>query len=211
MNTKLTCKKYGFTLIEILVSLAICSILIIGLYLSFINIIDFTKTVETETTLINMDNMLTILFDRDITSIYMDKNNFEKFSLTGKNEMYDGGHILTFFTTNSLINKPEVYSINMVTYSLKKNIEKDYYSLFRTEAPFGHLEKIETHKVDVKVADYITNLNIFFWDKNGAKYDYWDPEDMKSIPSAISIEISFKLNSKIHKLNHLFSIGSNET
>lgn len=84
MNTKQKCKYKGFTLIEILVSLAICSILLVGLYISFINIMDFSKSIDTETTLINMDNMLTILLDRDVSSIYMDKKEMGKFKITGK-------------------------------------------------------------------------------------------------------------------------------
>ncbi len=200
----------GFTLIELLVSLAICSILLVGLYISFINILDFSENVDTETILINMDNMLTILLDRDISSIYIDPKEIERFKLGGKNQIFDDANILTFYTSNSLINKPDAFFINNVQYHLKKNEEKDDYSLYRIEIPFGNLDLEDKRIFKIKVADYIKNMNIFFFDKKGFQHDFWDIDDMKSMPVAILIEFSFELKGKTHRLKHLFSIKYNE-
>ncbi|GAB6888205.1 hypothetical protein JCM13304A_17040 [Desulfothermus okinawensis JCM 13304] len=134
-----------------------------------------------------------------------------KFKITGKNEAYNGSRLLTLYTTNSLINRPDSYSINKVEYYLKKNEEGEDYSLIRSEIPFGSIDEIKNSPMKIKVADYIENLNIFFFDKNGSKYDYWDMDDMKTTPYAILLEISFNLKGKTHKLKHLFSIVSNET
>ncbi|WP_461832874.1 prepilin-type N-terminal cleavage/methylation domain-containing protein [Desulfothermus sp.] len=210
MNTKQINKYTGFTLIELLVSLAICSILLVGLYISFINILDFSESVDTDTILINMDNMLTILLDRDISSIYTDPNEIERFKLQGKNQIFDNANILTFYTSNSLINRPAAFSINKIEYCLKKNEEKDDYSLYRVEIPFGNLDLQDKKIFKIKVADYIKNINIFFFDKNGSQHDFWDIDDMKSMPVAILIELSFELKGKTHKLKHLFSVKYNE-
>ncbi len=80
-----------------------------------------------------------------------------------KNEAYNGSRLLTLYTTNSLINRPDSYSINKVEYYLKKNEEGEDYSLIRSEIPFGSIDEIKDSPMKIKVADYIENLNIFFF------------------------------------------------
>lgn len=155
----------GFTLIELIIGIAVSSIISIILFNSFSQTY---KTVNTIDNLIFMDRRISVLqnqLEKDITGIFMPEQlNHEKveryfYSTNNQGQIKE----FTFITTNAL----QVYQstsprIVRVTYQLRENKQnKGSYSLFRKEST-NIIYGAEKDAVEYELTDFIKNLSIEF-------------------------------------------------
>ncbi|MDR3646952.1 MAG: prepilin-type N-terminal cleavage/methylation domain-containing protein [Candidatus Babeliales bacterium] len=158
-------KTNGFTIIELIIGIAISSIISIILFQSFSQT---SKTIKTIDTMIFMDRRVSVLqnqLDKDITAIFMPEQlNHEKleryfYSQNNQNQLKE----FTFITTNAL----QVYQstsprIVRVTYQLREiKSSPNEFSLFRKESTnliFG----AEKDAVEYELTDFIKSFSLEF-------------------------------------------------
>lgn len=162
----------GFTLIELVIGIAIASIISIILFQSFSQT---SKTINTIDNMIFMDRRISVLqnqLDKDITAIFIPEQlNHEKleryfYSQNNQKQLKE----FTFITTNAL----QVYQsasprIVRVTYQLRENKkDSNEYSLFRKESTnlvFG----VEKDAIEYELTDYIKDFSVEFGTKESVK------------------------------------------
>jgi prepilin-type N-terminal cleavage/methylation domain-containing protein len=225
-------KANGFSLIEVVIGIAISSIISIILFQSFSQTY---KTIKTIDNMIFMDRRVCVLqnqLDKDITTIFIPEQlNHEKleryfYSQNNQKQLKE----FTFITTNVL----QVYQsasprIVRVTYQLRENKkDSNEYSLFRKESTnlvFG----AEKDAIEYELTDYIKDFSIEFGQIEVSKakgnaqeqkpeikiVKEWTPKepDLKSgetykIPKFVLIKISL-WDGALHKTSQSFEFRYN--
>lgn len=224
MNSK------GFTIIELIIGIAISSIISIILFQSFSQTY---KTINTIDNMIFMDRRISVLqnqLDKDTTAIFIPKQlNYEKleryfYSQNNQKNLKEW----TFITTNSLqIYQATSPRIVRVTYQLRENKKaQNEYLLFRKESTnlaYG----AEKDAIEYELVDFIKDFSLEFGYKQDLKINNkeskkelkilkdWTPKepDLKKgetykIPEIVIIKISL-WDGALHKISQSFEFKYN--
>lgn len=192
-------RRAGFTLIEVLVAIAILGIsltLILGIYSSVFSVVE---QVDQNGSFQNRSALLTDQLQRDFHGIYKGTSGF----LRAEPGQDPGGDTpLLEFTTSSLLRfKDSVSSgsISVIRYSLVKSKNNSSFGLYRAEIPllFGFKKVGFEEPVAILVCDHVAAVRLSFKDRYGAFLDGWqarsssmqDRPDDDRFPYLVRIEI----------------------
>ncbi len=211
----------GFTLIEIMVSIAVVAIIVGIVYESFFNITEVTESINNSDGSNYQMVMLTSLIRKDFFSIYTkdnkDKKTKKKTNVQQKVCLFSAKEInldsidddkpytfLTFCTTSGLLEvKHPLFIIKSVSYAIRKKDGKNNqqrFILIRGEKQYADLKNMrKTDRQYVTVADNIVKIKVSYIDKNGNEYLNYNPKEHNfHLPAAVLFNIEF-LNSKQKK------------
>jgi prepilin-type N-terminal cleavage/methylation domain-containing protein len=205
--------KNGFTLIEVMLAIAISVVIVGTVYVTFYQSHKVTTTVAAQTEVYQMARLCLDRMMKDLTCIYfspylildedLKKNEkanelAQKYRFIGKNEN-DGTNDTDriYFTTTSGIGLGDIDGIvNEVDYELKEDPDnKGLYFLMRREDNKPHDGITDPGKnPGMEIAENVVSMNIVYYDKSGKESDDWDATSTSppALPSLIKITLNFK-------------------
>ena len=203
----------GFTLIEVMLAIAISVVVMGTVYVTFYQSHKVTSTVAAQTEVYQMARLCLDRMIKDLNCIYFSpylildedlKSNAkanelaQKYRFIGKNEN-DGTNDTDkiYFTTTSDIGLNDISGIiNEVDYELKEDPDnKGLYFLIRREDNKPHDGITESGRnPGMEIAENVVSMNIVYYDKSGKESDEWDATSTSppALPSLIKITITFK-------------------
>jgi|GEM_PF-318033 general secretion pathway protein J len=206
-------RRKGFTLIEVMLAIAISVVVMGTVYVTFYQSHKVTSTVAAQTEVYQMARLCLDRMIKDLNCIYfspylildedLKKNEkanelAQKYRFIGKNEN-DGTNDTDkiYFTTTSDIGLGDISGIlNEVDYELKEDPDnKELYLLIRREDNKPHDGITDSGKnPGMEIAENVVSMNIVYYDKSGKESDEWDATSMSppTLPSLIKITITFK-------------------
>jgi prepilin-type N-terminal cleavage/methylation domain-containing protein len=191
----------GFTLIEVLISLAILAIILSSLFSAYSETLTATDLVEkskevdqsARLTLAQMADDLESLYSQDVKGD--PKDSPYRFVGGGEESEGDTVEVMTFASTGHLGFDPIGPSmcINRITYLLKQPKEGEQYStLIRRERPFADFEG-QGEETEVELADRVEELVVGYGDAEGGNLaDAWDsgsPEHAGHLPRLVELRL----------------------
>lgn len=206
-------KKKGFTLIELMLAIAISVVVVGTVYVTFYQSHKVTKSIMAQTEVYQMARLCMDRMMKDLNCIYFSpylvldedlKSNqkanelAQKYRLIGKNEN-DGTNDTDrlYFTTTSDIGLGDKSGIlNEVDYELKEDPDnKGMYFLIRREDNKPHDGITESGRnPGMEIAENVVSMNIVYYDKSGKESDEWDASSTSppALPHMIKITLTFK-------------------
>jgi general secretion pathway protein J len=211
MNSKK--RRKGFTLIEVMLAIAISVVVMGTVYVTFYQSHKVTSTIAIQTEVYQMARLCLDRMIKDLNCIYFSpylildddlKSNekanelAQKYRFIGKNEN-DGTNDTDkiYFTTTSDIGLGDIDGIlNEVDYELKEDPDnKGLYLLIRRENNKPHDGITDSGKnPGMEIAENVVSMNIVYYDKSGKETDEWDATNTSppALPYLIKITINFK-------------------
>lgn len=180
-------RRQGFTLIEVLVAVAILSMIFSMVQVILISTITARDFVQEQTHVDRIGTRLLSLISQDIHAAYL--YQLEEPSFVGKSERE--GDRLDFVTnTDSFLNGNDSKSdLCEVGYFLKPNPEEAYtYKLLRREDYFMD-ENLAQGGYAIKLYDRVASLEFRYIDKKGASHKDWNSKTEKGLPQAVLITL----------------------
>ncbi len=202
--------RYGFTLLEILISVTIVAIITGVVYETFFSVTDVSEKLRVSGNGDYQAVMFTSLLKKDIESVYcfnpQNKPKKNKSNTKAESKFYfvcravDAENVdedkpfLKFFSASSIYskNKP-IFNINLISYFIKKTNKDEQlspkFSIMREESVYMEGLK-KTKNSAVEVLDDISNFKMYCIDKNGDKVDEYDTRKHKNrLPVALDFYI----------------------
>lgn len=203
MNLKPAKEIKGFTLLEILVAIALFAAITAMLYPTYIGTfrnIDITESYSTvyrmariATERISEDLQCASIPNKDEGSDY-DMRQSEVFS--GNDSAIGGKNAdeLEFISYKHIaFNVDNTPGRGWIKYYLKENEDEEAFTLYRADT--RELENSsEDERTGLILCEGVNSINFLFQDKDGETYEYWDSssEPFKGkLPSMVSIELEF--------------------
>ncbi len=205
--------RKGFTLIEVILAIAISAVVMGTVYVTFYQSHKVTSTVAVQTEVYQMARLCLDRMIKDLSCIYFSpylildddiKSNekanelAQKYRFIGKNEN-DGTNDTDkiYFTTTSSIGLGDIDGIvNEVDYELKEDPDnKGLYFLIRREDNKPHDGITDSGKnPGMEIAEDVLSMNIVYFDRSGKETDEWDATNTSppALPYLIKITINFK-------------------
>jgi len=194
--------RSGFTLIEILLALAIAAIVITIVNMAFFSSHRLSQSVKAETQTYQMVRVAFATMIKDLTSAYvplkMTEDEVDMYRFVGmNNDEYGINKDSLYFTTASETTfDPLKGGICEVDYYLEEmEGSSDLYYLMRRDDCTPHYG-ITSKGNAFELAEDITGMNIVYLDKDLNEFDNWDLKDMGYLPREVKITISFKQGDK---------------
>ena len=161
---------YGFTLLELLVAVAIFAVLSAMAYGGLSSVIDNSQQTETSMQRLQQVQLAMLKISRDFTQLAQrnirdEYGNSKDYVLTG-----EGGDIFIEFTRGGRRNPAELQRSHLqrVAYKLEDN------QLSRLDWP--HLDRTrEMQPYESVLLDQVENAGVRFLDKNNEWHDEWPP------------------------------------
>ena len=173
----------GFTLLEILVAIAILALVVSSLYGAYSGTMETTEKVESVRNVDQVARLALVQLADDFKCLY-----YEKAQKEGEDSPYhfgggtglelegESGPIVSFATTSHLgfeMSFPNL-RINRVGYILEKQGDSDLsYTLVRQETGFADLPG-EHDETVVELADGIESLTLTYVNEDGQTFSQWD-------------------------------------
>ena len=188
--------KGGFTLLEILIAVAILALVVSSLYGAYSGTLDTTQMAENLRDVDQVARMALMQMVDDFKSLYYQKSQGEgeesPYSFGGATEAEgEGGPIVTFATTSRLdfdMTFPG-QRINRVSYIMEKQPDNQkLYRLVRKELPFADLAG-ERQELLVELADGVESLSLTYFNEDGQEFSQWDSKTQGLLPRLISIKL----------------------
>jgi type II secretion system protein J len=186
----------GFTLLEILIAMAILALVVSSLYGAYSGTLDTTQLAENVRDVDQVARMALMQMVDDFKSLYYQKSQGEgeesPYSFGGVTEAEgEGGPIVTFATTSRLdfdMTFPG-QRINRVSYIMEKQPDNQkLYRLVRKELPFADLAG-ERQELLVEIADGVESLSLTYFNEDGQEFSQWDSKTEGLLPRLVSIKL----------------------
>lgn len=195
----------GFTLLEILITMAILAIVLSVIYSSFTKTLAEMNETESEA---DMYQMARIALDRmredlecsillEIKEMPGEEGGSRTMEFIGKNEVIDDrdADTLTFLSTKHIsLDKEDEYSgLTRIAFYIKKNEDEEGFCLYRSDTP--ELENAPEDKTGgVILCDNLFSVNLTYYNTEGDDYDQWDSSEEESkdkLPAMVTIQLQF--------------------
>ena len=189
-------KAGGFTLLEILIAVAILALVVSSLYGAYSGTLETTEMVESIRDVDQVARLTLMQMADDFKSLYYQKAQGEgeesPYSFGGGMEGEgEGGAIVEFATTSHLgfdLTFPS-QRINRVSYVLEKQPDNEkLYRLVRKELPFAGLPG-ERQEVEIEIADEVESLTLTYFNEDGQTFPQWDSEAEGLLPRLVEIRL----------------------
>jgi len=177
--------KAGFTLLEIVIAVAILAVVFTGLYSAYSSTLDTTEAVESERDVEQAARLGLMRIADDLASLYyreVEGGDAEpspyRFEGADTEALDEGGTVLEFTTTGSLDFSMVFPSlrINRVSYALEKKADSEsHYRLVRRELPFADLGGAGQESV-IEVMEGVEAFSVSYFDEEGQVQPQWDSE-----------------------------------
>ncbi len=192
----------GFTLIEILLALAIAAVVITIVNMAFFSSYRLSRSVKQEARTYQMVRVAFATMIKDITSAYVPskvaEDNIDMYRFVGINNDEDGvDKDSIYITTASDITFDRLKGcVCEVDYYLKEMEGGNglYYLMRRDDCTPHH--GVTSKGNEFELAEDITGMNIVYVDKDSNEFDNWDLKEMGCLPREVKITISFKQEDK---------------
>ncbi|MCG6917118.1 MAG: type II secretion system protein GspJ [Deltaproteobacteria bacterium] len=189
-------RNAGFTLLEILIAIAILALVVSSLYGAYSGTLDTTEKVENSRDVDQVARVALMQMVDDFKSLYYQKAKGEDeaspYSFGGVTEVEgEGGAIVAFATTSRLDFDMTFPSqrINRVSYIIEKQPDDEkLYRLVRRELPFADLSG-ERQEVVVEIADGVESLSLNYFDEEGQQFNQWDSKAEGLLPRLVRIRL----------------------
>lgn len=191
----------GFTLIEILIALAILALVLSSLFSAYSETLTTTELVETSKEVDQAARLTLAQMADDLKSLYHQevkgdpKDSPYRFVGGGQEAEGDTLEVMTFASTGHLGFDPTGPSmcINRIAYGLKKAKEEaQHFQLIRRERPFADFEG-QGEEREAELADGVEELVVSYGDEGGGSLaDAWDsasPEHEGRPPRLVQIRL----------------------
>jgi type II secretion system protein J len=186
----------GFTLLEILIAIAILALVVSSLYGAYSGTLDTTEMVESVRDIDQVARVALVQMVDDFKSLYYQKAQGEDeesaYSFGGVTDVEgEGGAIVAFATTSRLDFAMTFPSqrINRVSYVVEKQQDNEkLYRLVRRELPFADLPG-ERQEMVVEIADGIESLSLTYFDEDGQEFSQWDSKEEGLLPRLVQIRL----------------------
>ena len=186
----------GFTLLEILIAIAILALVVSSLYGAYSGTLDTTEMVESIRDVDQVARLALMQMVNDFKSLYFQKAQGEDtespYSFGGVMEAEgEGGAIVAFATTSRLDFDMTFPSqrINRVSYIMEKQPDNEkLYRLVRKELPFADLPG-EREEVSVEIADGVESLSLTYFNGEGQQFSQWDSKAEGLLPRLVYIRL----------------------
>jgi general secretion pathway protein J len=205
--------KKGFTLVEMMLAIAISVVVVGTVYVTFYQSHKVTKTIMAQTEVYQMARLCMDRMMKDLNCIYFSpylildddlKNNpkanelAQKYRFIGKHEN-DGTNDTDklYFTTTSDIGLGDKTGIlNEVDYELKEDPDnKGLYFLIRREDNKPHDGITDNGRnPGMEIAENVVSMSIVYYGKENKESDEWDASSTSppALPQMIKITLTFK-------------------
>ena len=186
----------GFTLLEILIAIAILALVVSSLYGAYSGTLDTTEMVESIRDVDQVARLALMQMVNDFKSLYFQKAQGEDtespYSFGGVMEAEgEGGAIVAFATTSRLDFDMTFPSqrINRVSYIMEKQPDNEkLYRLVRKELPFADLPG-EREEISVEIADGVESLSLTYFNGEGQQFSQWDSKAEGLLPRLVYIRL----------------------
>ena len=175
------CSSSGFTLLEILIAIAILALVVSSLYGAYSGTMETTEMVESARDVDQAARLALMQMVDDFSSLYYkeaegeDEDSPFRFQ-GGMDGESEGGTVVEFASTAHLGfdgSFPNL-RINRVSYVLEKQADNErYYRLVRMELPFVDLPG-EREETAIELADTVESLTVTYLNKDGETMSQWD-------------------------------------
>jgi len=201
-----TLNPSGFTLLEILVAMAILSIVLSLIYASFTKTLTEIKEVEMEADVYQMARIsleriqedlecALILKKEEDTEVKEESHGTVEFE--GVDEQIDqrDADSLMFFSTNhiSLDQENEYAGLARIAFSVIKNEEEEGFTLYRSDNP--EFENASEEKTNGQIlCDRLFSVNFTYYTAEGDEYNQWNSSEgalKGKLPARVLIQLSF--------------------
>jgi len=189
-------RNRGFTLLEILIAIAILALVVSSLYGAYSGTLDTTEMVESIRDVDQVARLALMQMVDDFKCLYYQKAGEEDkespYSFGGVTEAEgEGGAIVAFATTSRLdfgMTFPS-QRINRVSYIMEKQPDNEkLYRLVRKELPFADLSG-GREEISVEIADGVESLSLTYFDKDGQQFSQWDSKTEGLLPRLVHIRL----------------------
>ncbi len=173
--------RSGFTLLEILIAIAILALVMSSLYGAYSGTLETTEMVESARDVDQVARLALMQMVDDFSALYYRKaegeNENSPFRFQGGMDAEgEGGTVVQFASTCHLgfdVSFPSL-RINRVSYVLEKQADNQrYYRLVRMELPFVDLSG-EREETAVELADTVESLTLTYLNEDGETLSQWD-------------------------------------
>ena len=173
--------RSGFTLLEILIAIAILALVMSSLYGAYSGTLETTEMVESARDVDQVARLALMQMVDDFSALYYRKaegeNEDSPFRFQGGMDAEgEGGTVVQFASTCHLgfdVSFPSL-RINRVSYVLEKQADNQrYYRLVRMELPFVDLSG-EREETAVELADTVESLTLTYLNEDGETLSQWD-------------------------------------
>jgi type II secretion system protein J len=173
--------RSGFTLLEILIAVAILALVMSSLYGAYSGTLETTEMVESARDVDQVARLALRQMVDDFSALYYRKaegeNENSPFRFQGGMDAEgEGGTVVQFASTCHLgfdVSFPSL-RINRVSYVLEKQADNQrYYRLVRMELPFVDLSG-EREETAVELADTVESLTLTYLNEDGETLSQWD-------------------------------------
>jgi type II secretion system protein J len=189
-------RNRGFTLLEILIAVAILALVVSSLYGAYSGTLETTEMVERIRDVDQVARLALMQMADDFKSLYYKKAQGEDEEspysfgggMAGEGEE---GAIVEFATTSHLgfdLTFPS-QRINRVSYVLEKQPDNEkLYRLVRKELPFADLPG-ERQEVEIEIADEVESLTLTYFNQDGQTFSQWDSKAEGLLPRLVEIRL----------------------
>ena len=189
-------KARGFTLLEILVAIAILALVVSSLYGAYSGTLDTTQMVEGMRDVDQVARLALMQMVDDFESLYYQKaqgkDTESPYTFGGLGETEgEGGEIVAFATTSHLDFDMTFPSqrINRVSYIMEKQPDNEkLYRLVRKEIPFADLPG-KGQEILVEIADGVESLSLTYFNADGQEFPQWDSKAEGLLPRLVNIRL----------------------
>ena len=176
VNRSVLGKKYGFTLLEVVVAITIFGLCISLVYVLYNSVTSIVTSVERQA---ERDSAAKVVLDRlseDLAAVYVGKQGYVFAEQPGGFSTEDA--VLDITTTAHLRLDPEAPQVDvaLVRYYLSEQRDADTFSLLRSDTPVmadigkNGLPEQQKHLL----SDEVLKLEIIYIGQDGEEYTEWD-------------------------------------
>ena len=195
----------GFTLLEILVAMAILGIVVSLVFGSFSAVFYNSDSITEDSDLIEMGNACLKRMELDLTSLHVqhyprykppgiDDDNPDSYRIVGTEQML-GGQSYAKLRFASLAHLPlsglPGESIAEITYYVQRT-EQDHYVIRRADKTYPYPEQFEENEKDPVMCENVKGFKIIYYDNDGDEHEEWNSESDDadySTPKSMGIEL----------------------
>jgi prepilin-type N-terminal cleavage/methylation domain-containing protein len=203
MKIKHTINQKGFTLIEILIAIALFAALTAMLYPAYIGTFKNMDITESYSSIYRMARIAADRISDDLESACMPSegsnsgSEIEKYQVFSGEQLSIGGrHMDTvqFISEKHLsLNGDKIPGRGVIKYYSKQFEDEDGFTLYRSDDPeLGNKSREGTG--GLAVCEGLNAIYFFYQDENGETYDRWDSTTAPitgKMPALVSIQLEF--------------------
>ena len=195
--------KKGFTLLEILVAIALFAAIVAMLYPTYIGTFKNMDITESYSTTYRMARIAMERLSEDLqcasipgTGEDSDSDRAVSHMFSGKDNDIAGKNAddLEFISYKHIVfNADNTAGRGFIKYYLKENTDEEGFTLYRSDKQeLGN--KSEDEAEGLMLCEGVNSINFSFQDEDGETHDYWDSSSAPfkgKLPSMVSVELEF--------------------